>query len=120
MGADGSAAVDCGVSGVGGAGGTGGIGGMGGCCGSLMALSVAAPIRSGKTAGSPVGVSRLGAAHGVAVRDAAPVGRHGMVAVAADLEDRGDGGPGNEGGEEDEEYHGRNATVNVNPPRVAE
>ena len=68
---------------------------------------------------SAVDVAGLGASQGFAIDDAGPVGGGGAVSVTAQFDDRGDESPEGEGGEEDEEYHGRNATVDVDPPRVA-
>ena len=69
---------------------------------------------------SPVEASGLRFLMEVAASEASPVRRHATVAVAAELDERGDRRPGGEGEKCDDEYHGRNATFIVEPPRVAE
>src|SRR5690606_34941949 len=70
--------------------------------------------------GSAVGVPGLRAVEGVSFGDACPVGGNASVSVAAELDDGGDDGPHGEGDECDDEDHGRNATITLDLPRVAE
>jgi hypothetical protein len=69
---------------------------------------------------SVVDVAGLGAVEGVAAGDPPPVGGLTAIAVTTELDDRGDESPDDESEECEEKDHGRNATVGLDPPRVAE
>lgn len=84
-----------------------------------MTTSVAAAARIGGRR-SAIDVPGLGLVADVAAGDARPIGGGASVAVPAQFDDGGDGRPRSEEEECDEEYHGRNATFDVEQPRVAE
>ena len=70
--------------------------------------------------GSPIDVAGLRAVEGIPFGDASPVGGNASMSVAAEFDDGGDDGPDSEGEKCEEEDHGRNATITLDLPRVAE